>query len=165
MTAAAAGSHQLGAPPNGYKVGDRLSCERLEFIDNGGFDLAQRWGEEHVFILFWSRYFKHYRDTLALGSRLYVSYRGRDIAFLGVNLDSNWKKVEQSLQEFDIGFPHTYNPYLTFPPKILGAISQSEGSVMIINKQGEVTLLWQLINDEDFADISRFLDRNLEPFE
>jgi len=163
MASPAARAHQLGVPVAGYKVGDKLPFERLEFIGKGGFDLEKYRGKEYVFIFFWSRYFKHYRETLALGSRLNARYKKRDLAFLGVNLDSNWEKVEESLIDYDIGFPHTYNPYLTFPAKLLGAISQTEGSVVIINKEGEVAFLWQLINDEDYKDISRFLDKNLKP--
>jgi hypothetical protein len=156
-------SHPLEATVDGYKVGDKLPVEKLEFIDNGEFDIIQHRDKNYIFLFFWSRYFEHYRDTLTMGSRLDNRYKGRNVAFLGVNLDSNWKKVEQSLKRFDIGFPHTYNPYLTFPPKLLGTISQIEGSVVIINPHGEVALLWQLINDEDYTNISSFLDKNLEP--
>ena len=146
-------------------MGDKLPFKRLEFIDKGGFNLAECLGKECVLLFFWSRYFKHYGDTLKLGSSLHSRYEGRNITFLGVNLDSNWKKVEKSLKEFDISFPHTYNPFLTFPAKLLGAVSQTGGSVVIINKEGEVALLWQLINNEDYKDIQHFLDRNLIPSE
>ena len=161
----AARSHQPEATADSYKVGDILHVEKLAFIDQGGFDIIQHRGKDYIFLFFWSRYFEHYRDTLTMGSRLNNRYKDRNVVFLGVNLDNNWKKVEQSLKEFDISFPHTYNPYFTFPPKLLGAISQNEGSVVIINQNSEVALIWQLVNGEDYTNISSFLDKNLEPIE
>ena len=154
-------SHPLWAAVEGYKVGEKLSFNRIEFIDQGGFALSECLGEKYVLLLFWSRYFKHFDDTLKLARRLHSRYKDHDIEFLGVNLDSNWEKVEKSLIEFGLSFAHTYNPYLTFPSKLLGTFSQTEGSVVIINKEGEVVLLWQLVNSEDYNEIQHFLDQNL----
>ena len=138
-----------------------MGLDKLEFLDKGEFDLKKHRGVNSVILVFWSRYFEQEEETLELCSRLYSRYKEHKVAFLGVNLDSKSENVEKSVRKYKLDFTHTYNPYLTFPYKLLGAISQTGGSIVVIDKEGKIALLWQLINDQDFEDISKFLDQKL----
>lgn len=155
-----ASAHKIGQFFDAYKVGDQLDLDKLEFLDKGGFDLKKRRGKKRVVLIFWSLYFKHNQETLRFSSKLYNHFKKSNVAFLGVNLDSKWEIVEKEIKKYGLSFTHTCNPYLTFPYKLLGAISKDGGSVIIIDKTGKIALVWQLIEEEDYNDIKKFLNQN-----
>ncbi len=94
-------------------------------------------------------------------NRLYSEHKNNDTIFLGINLDSNTNKLKKIITKYDLKFMHTYNPYLTFPSKLLGTISIESASVIIVNKKGEISLLWTLINDTDYKEITKSIIENL----
>ncbi len=152
--------HQLDEMVDGFKVGELATFDSLEFIDSKSFNLKQYRGDRLVVLFFWSNYFSHNHETLTLFAVLHQSILRSGAVALGINLDSKWNKVQATLKKYGIDCPHTYNPYLTFPVKLLASISQREGSVVVIDKNGKIGLLWQLVNKEDYEDIRQYLLKN-----
>ncbi len=157
-------AHQLDEMVDGFKVGEQLTFDSLDFIDNNTFDIRQYRGNRVVVLFFWSKYFSHNHETLTLFAELHQEILRSGAIVLGINLDSNWKKARATLKKYGIDCPHTHNPYLTFPAKLLASISQREGSLVVIDKDGKIGLLWQLVNEEDYKDIRQYLIKDRQSF-
>lgn len=151
-------AHPLVSKVEGYKLGELPGIDALDFIDGGTLDLKGFQGKKTAVFFFWSRYFDKSDVSLSFAARLFKELNKAEYYVLGVSLDSDGKRARAELARNGIDVPMTYNPFLTFPSKLLGTIADNSASLVVLDKAGAVAFLWTLATEDDFNQAQKFFN-------
>lgn len=94
-----------GDPTVGTKQGDTAPDFSLPFIGKAGrLSLAEQRGKV-VLISFWASWCGPCRIEMPALDKAWPSYKGKDVAFIGVSVDDSPAAAERFLEEIPMGFP------------------------------------------------------------
>jgi thiol-disulfide isomerase/thioredoxin len=111
-----------------------------------------------VFINFWASWCSPCVAEMPDINQLYNDYRGKDIAFLLVNLDADKDKMKKFLERKDFDFA-TYVPLSLVPNQLK---SQSIPATFVLNREGQVVLEHFGMASYDNDDFRFWLDELIE---
>ena len=98
-------SSREGSPATGTKLGQIAPDFSLPLLGKPGrLNLAEQRGKV-VLISFWASWCGPCRIEMPALDKAWPSYKGKDVAFIGVSVDDNPEAAERFLEAIPLGFP------------------------------------------------------------